>query len=247
MKAIATIILAAGKGTRMKTDLPKVLYPIDGKAMIRYVLDTVTEIGIQKSVIVVGYHADQVKSEIAYFPTNFVIQEPQNGTGHAVLQAEPLLEDFKCDIIVLYGDVPFIRPETLERVIRTHQRENAAATILTVDMPDPTRYGRIVREKDGSVIRIVEHTDATDEELKISEINTGIICFRNPGLFDALHQVTPNNQQGELYLTDVIDILRQNGQRISAVKAGNPFEVMGIDDQEKAAQAENMLSLDRIA
>lgn len=245
MKPIALVILAAGKGTRMKSSTPKVLYPVNNKPMIRYLLETIEKMDYQRCVIVVGYRAEYVKLELGDFKSDFVLQEPQNGTGHAVLQAESILSDFMGDTIVLYGDVPFIKLETLKTLIQTHQNEQAAATILTVDMPDPTRYGRIIRDIDESVLRIVEHADATEDELNIKEINTGIICFRNSDLFTALHQIRPHNKQQELYLTDTITIFREQGYRISAVKTDDPFEVIGIDNQEKVAYVETRLNSGR--
>ncbi|RMH69924.1 MAG: hypothetical protein D6675_11055 [Gemmatimonadetes bacterium] len=241
MKPVATIILAAGKGTRMKSDLPKVLIPVGGKPMIHHVLETVKQLQFQPVVIVVGYRAEVVQAEIAGVSATFVRQEPQNGTGHAVQQAEPVLRQFTGDTVVLYGDVPFIRPETLHRLVDVHQKENATATILTVDMPDPTRYGRIVRLPNGHVARIVEHADASPEELAITEINTGIICFRTPELFEALQHINAQNQQGEMYLTDTIEIFSRAGKSIRAVKIEDPFEVMGLDNRAKVQAAEAQL------
>lgn len=240
---LAVVILAAGKGTRMKNpEMTKVMYPIEGRPMVAYVVDLAEKLGAARILLVVGWKKETV---IGYFTgaverISFVSQDNQLGTGHAVRQAAPALADFAGDVLVLSGDVPLLTEKTLRALLGYHRTTGAAATILTAEVGDPTGYGRIVRHKDESVQKIVEERDATAHEKKIGEINSGIYVFEREKLFQALDGITPDNAQGEYYLTDVFEIFAKNSWRISAVKCLDPAEVAGINDiaqLESARQA----------
>jgi bifunctional UDP-N-acetylglucosamine pyrophosphorylase/glucosamine-1-phosphate N-acetyltransferase len=241
MKNIAAIVLAAGKGKRMKSDLPKVLHPVMGRPMIEILLDTLISLGIQKIVTVIGFKADDVKTALKSYDhqISYAIQSEQLGTGHAVLMAEPELRDFAGDILVVAGDVPFLSSQTIASLIDTHQKEKAAATVLSSVPPDPTGYGRIIR-KDGTnnVDYIIEHKDASETELQVGEINTGTFCFDNRYLFDALREIRADNSQKEYYLTDVMAILHRKGLKAAVHKTDNPDEALGINSLEQKADLE---------
>ncbi len=237
MKKVA-VVLAAGKGVRMKSDLPKVSHMIAGKPMITRVLEALQKIELDATFVIVGYKADIVKKECEGFNVTFIEQKEQLGTGHAVKQAEPYIAD--STVLVLNGDVPLIKPETLEALIDLHIYNNASATVLTAHVVDPTSYGRIVRSADGLVQRIVEQKDATDDEKKIKEVNTGSYCFKSGDLFSALDSVKPNNAQKELYLTDVISILRKKDLPVFAYAAEDPNQAMGVNTAEELARLEEV-------
>jgi UDP-N-acetylglucosamine diphosphorylase/glucosamine-1-phosphate N-acetyltransferase len=230
---LAVVILAAGKGTRMKNpEMTKVMYPIEGRPMVAYVVDLAEKLGAARILLVVGWRKETV---IDYFAgaaerISFVSQDNQLGTGHAVQQAAPALADFTGDVLVLSGDVPLLTEKTLRALLGYHRTTGAAATILTAEVGEPEGYGRIVKNKDESVLRIVEERDASAHEKKIKEINSGIYVFEREKLFQALAGITPDNAQGEYYLTDVFEIFAKNAWRISAVKCLDPAEVAGIND-----------------
>ena len=210
------IVLAAGKGTRMKSALPKVLHQVAGKSMLAHVLTSVSEVEIAKNVVIVGHEADRV---IATLPkgTQFVKQVEQLGTGHAVRIAADLLANEDGATLVIAGDTPLITGQTLEALFDYHFAQNATATILTAIAPNPTGYGRIIRDENGSVEKIVEQKDANDFEKSITEINTGTYIFDNKSLFKALNEITTDNAQGEYYLTDVIEIFKKAGQTVALI------------------------------
>lgn len=237
MGKVAAVILAAGKGTRMKSEQPKVLHHVCGKTMIKHVCDTVKSLGVARTLVVVGYQADKVK-EAAGDAVEYVLQAEQLGTGHAVLQTEAALRDFDGQVLVLYGDTPLLTPETLRNLLSGHIARGSAATILTAELSDPTGYGRIIRRPDGAVAGIVEQKDATPAEAAVREINTGIYCFDSRELFPALHAVRADNTQREYYLTDVIGILGGKGRRVDAVAATNPGETLGINSRRQLAELE---------
>ena len=244
-RKLATVILAAGKGTRMKKpDMAKVMFHLNGKPMIDNVVRLALDIGSDRVIVVVGYHRDMV---ISYIKQNissdveFVVQEEQLGTGHAVMQTEKILKDFDGDVLVLSGDVPLLTRETILNLLRHHYETDAVATILTAEVDDPTGYGRIVRKPDGSVDRIVEHKDASEEERKIKEINSGIYVFKREVLFEALKHITPDNAQHEYYLTDVFYYFSHHGMRISALRARNWDEIHGINTIEQLKTAREIL------
>lgn len=240
MENLYAVILAAGKGTRMKSKKHKVLHPVCGKPMVQHVIDQLSALGTTKTILVVGYLGDEVKNALSD-DIHFVDQEEQLGTAHAVLQAKPLLENEQGITIVLNGDSPLFTKETLAKLIEKHRESGAAATVLTARISDPTGYGRIVRGDDSSVERIVEHKDATEEERLITEINTGTFCFDNQKLFAALAEVNNDNVQGEYYLPDVLSILRENGDLISAEILEDANEAMGVNDRIQLAEAERVM------
>lgn len=240
MKKRYAIILAAGQGTRMKSKLYKVLHPILGKPMLQYVLDALKQISVDRLVTVVGHGAEKVAETVGE-QSKLVLQAEQLGTGHAVMQAEQLLKDEEGTTIVVCGDTPLITKETLENVFNYHESTNSKATILTTHINKPTGYGRIIRNDLGEVERIVEEKDATEEERKVTEINTGTYCFDNKLLFAALKQVTNDNAQNEYYLTDVIEILKAQGEKISAYVTEDADETIGINDRVALAEAEKIM------
>jgi UDP-N-acetylglucosamine diphosphorylase/glucosamine-1-phosphate N-acetyltransferase len=229
----AIIILGAGKGKRMKSDLPKVLHTINDKPMIQYVIDTVKSIQPDRIIIVVGFKADAVKQTCENQGVEFVLQEEQLGTGHAVLQCREALADFSGTIVVMNGDVPCLRAETIRNFISYHEGEDAAVTVLTAVLDDPAGYGRIVRNGSGALLKITEEKDATAEERKIDEINSGLFCFDKELLFDALDTVGRDNVQGEYYLTDMIEIMRKKGLSLRAFCVRDPREVSGVNTSDE--------------
>jgi bifunctional UDP-N-acetylglucosamine pyrophosphorylase / glucosamine-1-phosphate N-acetyltransferase len=239
MKTVA-IILAAGKGVRMRSDLPKVSHMVLGKPMIVRVLETVEALGLDDIFVVVGYKSDIVKAQCQGFNVTFVEQKEQLGTGHAAGQAAPYINN-DSTVLILNGDMPLISTDTLQEFISSHKdNRSASATILTAVLPDPDSYGRIVRDNGGRVVKIVEKKDATEDELAIKEINTGTYCFNSKELFDALNQVRPDNAQKEFYLTDVIGILTGKGLPVYAHKAKDPNEVLGVNTIEERARIEEL-------
>ncbi len=236
LSQVRAVVLAAGKGTRMKSALPKVLHEILGKPIVQYVIDSCVEIGIEKPILVIGHGAEQVKETIGD-QVSYVLQEEQLGTGHAVLQAEALLQDFTGDVLIVCGDTPLLQASTLSKLLTYHHQHTAQATVLTAIMDDPTGYGRIIRDQLGQVTSIVEEKDATDQERTIPEINTGTYCFAAEPLLAALHQLTPNNAQGEYYLTDVLALLNQSGKVVQGYRVTVADETMGINDRVQLAIA----------
>lgn len=234
------VILAAGQGTRMKSSLYKVLHPVCGKPMVQHVLDQVTQLTLSKVVTIVGHGAEKVKSELGD-RTEYALQSEQLGTAHAVMQAAPFLEDEEGTTIVICGDTPLIPAETMSALLAHHQETNAKATILTANAEDPTGYGRIVRNQEGTVEKNVEHKDASDDERMITEINTGTYCFDNKELFKALKNVSNDNVQGEYYLPDVIEILKKEGKIISAYQTASFEETLGVNDRIALSQAEKLM------
>ncbi|WP_125546612.1 bifunctional UDP-N-acetylglucosamine diphosphorylase/glucosamine-1-phosphate N-acetyltransferase GlmU [Levilactobacillus lindianensis] len=235
-----TIILAAGKGTRMKSKLYKVLHQVCGKAMVDHVLTQVEKTQMDQIVTVVGYGADDVKATLGD-RTAYALQAKQMGTGHAVLQAEPLLKDEAGTTLIVSGDTPLFTAQTFEDLFAYHEAKHAAATVLTSVAPDPTGYGRIVRNNIGIVEKIVEQKDASSEEQEIHEINTGVYVFDNQKLFAALHQTSNDNAQGEYYLTDVIEILKQQGDIVAAYQMADFDESMGVNDRVALANATKIM------
>lgn len=234
------IVLAAGKGTRMKSKLYKVLHPVCGKPMVQHVVDHVKSIGVNGIVTVVGHGAELVKTQLGD-SSEYALQAEQLGTAHAVIQAAPMLQDKEGTTLVICGDTPLISPETLAALFEEHERLGAKATILTAHVEDSTGYGRIIRSIDGSVQRIVEHKDATPDELTIQEINTGTYCFDNKALFEALKNVNNDNSQGEYYLPDVIEILKSNNEVVAAYKTPYFDETLGVNDRYALSLAETLM------
>ncbi|MDD7056214.1 MAG: bifunctional UDP-N-acetylglucosamine diphosphorylase/glucosamine-1-phosphate N-acetyltransferase GlmU [Selenomonadaceae bacterium] len=240
MSDLVTVILAAGKGTRMKSKLPKVLHKAGGKSMVQHVIDAAKAAGSSRTVVITGFGSEAVRAAIGE-QAECVEQKEQLGTGHAVLQAKPLLQDEKGTIMVLCGDTPLLTGDLLKKLYDAHVAARAKATVLTAIMPDATGYGRIVRAADGSVEKIVEHKDATEAEREICEVNSGIYCFDAQALFQSLAQVTNDNAQGEYYLPDVLWILKKQGEKIAAVAADNYEDTLGINSRLQLAGAEKIL------
>lgn len=234
------VVLAAGKGTRMKSKLYKVLHQVCGKSMVEHVVEAAQAIEPDKIVTVVGNGAKKVKTVLAG-KSEFVLQKKQLGTGDAVLTAEKQLAQKDGATLVITGDTPLFTSKTLQKLFDYHQNKGNAATVLTAQAPNPYGYGRIIRDEQDNVLRIVEQKDGSPEELKIKEINTGVFCFDNKQLFSALKQVTNDNAQGEYYLTDVLEILRNNKQRIGAYKMHDFSESIGVNDRIALAQATKIM------
>ena len=246
-RPLSAIVLAAGEGSRMKSERPKPLHRLCGKPMIMYVLEALGTCGAGRTAVVVGHKADWVTKKIGEASIDmrleFVEQSVQRGTGDAViigltgLPEDPDEHD-DGDVLVLPGDAPLLRAATIAELVRAHRGSDVAATVLTAEMDDPTGYGRVVRGRDGRVVRIVEEGDATDEERAIREVNTSIYCFRRSLLSPALRRLDPDNAQGEYYLTDVVAVLAAAGHAVDSLVAASAVEVGGVNDRIQLAQAE---------
>lgn len=237
-------MLAAGQGKRMKSALPKVLHPVCGRPMVSYVLAAARAVEAERIVVVIGHGQGEVRRQL---PSEVVvaIQEQQLGTGHAVLAAAS--EILPGPMLVLPGDTPLLTGEALCALVEDHFRTQVAATVLTMELDDPTGYGRIVRDADGSLLRIVEHRDANPEELVLHEVNTSMYILPVPAALEILREVGSDNEQGEIYLTDVIAGLRSRGARVSASKVADPTLVLGVNSREELAEAERLMCLRRRA
>jgi UDP-N-acetylglucosamine diphosphorylase/glucosamine-1-phosphate N-acetyltransferase len=237
-KHLSAIILAAGKGTRMQSDQAKVLHRLCGEPLLAYSLKLAEAIHSEKIVVIVGHQAELVRQAFPSPGFIFVEQRPQLGTGHAVLQAREQFADYTGMILILCGDVPCLKAATVEALIDRHCRQQAVVTVMTAVLDNPGSYGRVITGQDGDVLRIVEARDATDQEKKVREINTGIYCADSRFLFEAVAQIKNDNSQKEYYLTDIIEIGCKTGCRVRSFIAADPFEVMGVNtpgDLEKAS------------
>ncbi|MFS0784143.1 bifunctional UDP-N-acetylglucosamine diphosphorylase/glucosamine-1-phosphate N-acetyltransferase GlmU [Bacillus sp. 1P06AnD] len=234
------IVLAAGQGTRMKSKLYKVLHSVCGKPMVKHVLDHVSSLNVKEIVTIVGHGAETVQAELGNV-TGFALQEEQLGTAHAVMQAEELLNGKQGTTLVICGDTPLIKAETMQALIEQHEELGAKASVLTASIEDPTGYGRLIRNEQGFVEKIVEHKDATEVEREVKEINTGTYCFDNEALFNALKKVSNDNVQGEYYLPDVIEILKSEGETVTAYQTEDFEETLGVNDRVALAQAEAIM------
>ncbi len=244
MDHTAALILAAGKGTRMRSDLAKVLHPLLGRPLLWYPLEACRKAGVERLVVVVGHQAEAVRRAAGAPDVAFALQAEQNGTGHAVLCARQSLADYRGTALILCGDVPLIRPETLRRLVEAHRSAGALVTVLTMELPDPTGYGRIVRDGDGRLVRIVEEADASDEERAICEVNSGTYAVELPWLWGVLERLRPDNRQAEIYLTDAVEAA-VGEDRALALQVADPAEVMGVNSRVHLAQAAAVLR-DRI-
>lgn len=240
MAEFVAVILAAGKGTRMKSALPKVLHRVGGQPMLGHVLTSAKQAGAARSVTVIGFGADAVRKEIGP-ASEFVVQAEQLGTGHAVMQARAALDGYDGTVMVLCGDTPLLTADLLGRLYAAHREAAATATVLTARMDDPAGYGRVIRDAAGQVVRIVEQKDASPAELAVNEINTGIYCFESRPLLAALDGLTCDNKQGEYYLTDVIGIFVAQGAKVWALTADDERETLGINSRRQLAEAEKIL------
>jgi len=240
--SLAIIIMAAGKGTRMQSDLPKVLHEANGKPLVAYVIEKSQALDPEKIVLIIGHQAEMVRQATSCFPVACALQEPQLGTGHAIMQAEPFLKDFEGEIIILSGDAPLFTARTLRDLIGFHRSRKAVATVLTAEMENPAGYGRIIRNGSGEeVLKIDEQKDASEQEKAVKEINSGVYVFNAAELFSALHGITNNNAQGEYYLTDVFGICFGKGKKVCAFRVDDPNEIRGINTPEQLREAELLL------
>lgn len=230
------VVLAAGKGTRMKSKLYKVLHKVCGKTMVEHVVDAAQGVNPAEIVTIVGTGAGDVEKVLAD-KSKFAFQEKQLGTGDAVMTAREELGDKDGATLVVTGDTPLFTTDTFNELFKYHAEKGNAATVLTAEAPNPFGYGRIIRDDQGNVLRIVEQKDGKPEELKVKEINTGVFCFDNKKLFEALKHVNNDNAQGEYYLTDVLEILRNSGERVGAYKMPDFSESLGVNDRVALAQA----------
>lgn len=241
---LSAIVLAAGHGTRMRSELPKPLHVLCERPMAAWVLEALTASDVKTIAVVIGHGGEDVSKGLQAsvdMPLSFVEQQVQRGTGDAASVGLTGLPDDPtgmADVLVLPGDTPLLRPETIADLVRRHREADSVCTMLTARLPDPTGYGRVLRDTDGGVERIVEHADATAEERAIDEINTSIYCFRQGLLSPALRRITPDNAQGEFYLTDVIEVLRSTGHRVHAHIVEDHVECNGVNDRAQLAAAE---------
>lgn len=239
MHETKAVILAAGKGSRMRSELPKVLHKVEGKTMIEHCIERARKAGVGEIILVVGYKREMVMETLGD-QVKYTFQDKQLGTGHAVAQAAGLLEGFDGNVVVLYGDMPLVNPNTIRRLIDTREQEDVKAAILTVILANPPDFGRIIRDKDGQVMRIVEVRDANPEERAIKEVNVGMYCFDSRSLLAALRELKNDNAQGEYYLTDVAGIMFNKGLRVETVTADTLEETLGINDPHHLEFAEKL-------
>ncbi len=235
-----SVILAAGMGTRMKSEMPKVIHRVCGKSLTGWVIDASKKAGAKSVLAVVGHKADMVKETLGDV-CEYALQSEQKGTGHAVMQAADFIKAHKGAVVILNGDTPLITADTINKAISYHTSEGNNATVITAILDDAMGYGRIVRDENGGVLRIVEHKDASDEERKINEINSGMYVFDSDSLIDALGKLTPNNAQGEYYLTDTLEILLSQGKRVGAYAISDNDEIRGINDRVQLWEAERIM------
>ena len=235
-----SVILAAGMGTRMKSKMPKVLHKVCGKPLSKWVIDASKAAGSDKVCAVVGHKAETVK-EVLGDVCEFALQAEQKGTGHAVMQAIDVIKNSKGEVVILNGDTPLITAETINKAIEYHKNNGNQATVITAILDDATGYGRIVRDNDGSVLKIVEQKDASEEEKKINEVNSGMYVFDAQSLVYALDKITPNNAQGEYYLTDTLEILLSAGKKIGGYAISDNDEIRGINDRVQLNEAEKIM------
>jgi UDP-N-acetylglucosamine pyrophosphorylase len=241
MSHFSTLIMAAGKGTRMKSDLAKVLHKINNRPMVHYVIDLAKRINSEKIVLIIGHQKETVRETCKNLNVEFVVQEKQLGTGHAVAVTESHFKNYTGNLLILSGDVPLLTYETLQNLVQTHANSDAIATLLTAELDDPTGYGRVIRSKEGPVSRIVEQKDANQDELKVKEINVGIYMFKSQPLFETLKLIDNDNAQGEYYLPDVVKIYVDRGEKIIAQLAANFDETRGINNVDQLKEAETIL------
>lgn len=238
MSNLIAVIMAAGKGTRMKSKLPKVMHTLSGKTLIEHVLDTVGQVGVSRPLVIVGHGRESIDALVSN-RAEIIVQEEQLGTGHAVMQALPYIDDNQT-ILVLSGDQPLLKAKTLKTLVELHQTQKASATVLTAYMEEPFGYGRVLKNGE-HLVKIVEEKDASDEERKVKEINTGTYCFKGSALKEALTKITTKNAQGEYYLTEVFDVLLRQEQKILTSCTINSLEALGINSRGQLAEAEGIV------
>ncbi|MCD6161722.1 MAG: NTP transferase domain-containing protein [candidate division Zixibacteria bacterium] len=241
----AAVILAAGLGKRMKSDLPKILHKLGDKYLVDYVIENVRQAGVEKIILVIGHKYELVQTKLADRGVEFAIQQPQLGTGHAVQIAMPALGDFNGDLLALCGDMPLISSSTIAGLLEKRRKTGSAATVLTARLDKPGSYGRIVRNRDGFLKAIIEYRDADDNIRQIDEVNTGAYCFDNRELKPVLKQLKSENAQSEYYLTDTIALFRERGLKVSALISDNPDEGLGINSKEELILMETKIKEQR--
>jgi bifunctional UDP-N-acetylglucosamine pyrophosphorylase/glucosamine-1-phosphate N-acetyltransferase len=234
---VVSLVLAAGQGTRMKSDKAKVLHEMSGRPLLGHVVDTLDTLGVGRVLVVVGHQREQVQQMFGDAGVEWVVQAEQRGTGHAVLMAGPALEDFEGTLLVVCGDTPLLRAPTLDTLLRGHAASDAAVTVLSMRLPDPTGYGRMIRGEGDSLESIVEHRDASPEQRAIEEVNSGIYAFHYPSLVNVLSGLTAGNSQGEYYLTDAVALLRRSGHQAAVVCAEDHRELLGVNTVEQLEEA----------
>ena len=239
MKDLVAVVLAAGEGKRMKSKHSKLTHKILGKTLIEWVYSAAISSEIDACIMVVGHKADEVKACMGD-KVKYVTQEQQLGTGHAVMQAEAYLKKRNGHVIVMCGDMPLISSETISNAFEKHTRQNNTVTIITADFENPTGYGRIIKDQNSRVVKIVEHKDASEDERQIREINSGLYFFEIKLLLDSLEKINNNNSQGEFYLTDTIEILIGRGKKVDTYKIENNYEIIGINDRVQLSNAETI-------
>ena len=238
---LAVLIMAAGKGTRMKSDLPKVLHNLAGKPMLFYPIGVAKKLRAGLIIVVVGHQAERVKQVCAEEPgIRFALQEPQLGTGHAVMAAEKELQNHSGQVLILSGDVPGLSRQTLEKLLKTHQEQANALTVLGMDLEDPAAYGRLVPDEAGrGLARIVEYRDASEEQRKITVVNAGVYVAEAGTMLENLHRLSTENDQNEYYLTDLVELLHEGGFKVGYALCPDPWEVEGINSREELARMES--------
>ncbi len=242
---LSIVILAAGKGTRMKSDKAKVLHEVFFAPMVQHVVSAVLPLNPLRTVVVVGHQGQAVEKSLQTFPCQFVIQEKQLGTGHAVLAAERAINEDNCTVMILCGDTPLIQTDTLARMFAAHMQGRAALTLMTTILDNPTNYGRVITGPDGKVLGIVEQKDASTQQLQLREVNAGIYCVDKNFLFSALQKVDTNNSQKEVYLTDIVKQAVDGRLKVEKFIAPSPTEVLGVNSRVELADAQLELQLRR--
>jgi len=242
-RELCAVVMAAGQGTRMRSDLVKVLHPLGGLPMVGHVLDLCRRLGVKRTLVVIGHQAERVRDALATYPVEFILQAEQRGTAHAVLTTEVALQGFRGDLLVINGDVPLMTNVLAETLLGTHRKTRAQATVITTKLDDPRGYGRVLRDRRRAFKGIVEEVEATAPQRRVKEINAGIYCFDARRLFAALHKVRPSAVKGELYLPEVLSILMKADERIATVLADDPREVLGINTRAELAEAYGILRL----
>ena len=247
-RPLDAVILAAGKGTRMESDLPKVVHRVADRPMVAWVVQACREAGAERCIVVIGYEADKVREALRGEPgVEFVEQHEQLGTGHAAMMARPAFPSAEArDVLVVAGDMPLLRSTTLKKLIDAHRAADAVASLATGDLADPTGYGRIIRDDAGGFQSIVEHRDATNAQRLLREVNPSLYLFRSDRLFPLLDQLETDNSQGEYYITDVLRLALEGGERVEVVKAVGPDEVEGINNKAQLQRVDAMMR-DRLA
>lgn len=240
---LAVVILAAGKGTRMKSDLPKVLHTLGGRPLLAYSLDLAAELGAGRTLVVVGHQAERVRRAFASRPgLGFVTQQPQLGTGHAVMAAAPRLQGWRGPVLILCGDVPGLKADTCRRLLAHHQARAEALTVLGMDLPRPGHYGRLVTDRHGRLARIVEYRDASPAERAITLVNAGVYAAQAGPLLEFLPRLAADNDQKEYYLTDLVELMHTAGLKVGYALCPDPAEVAGVNSQEELAALEQRLA-----